>query len=95
MIEVIRYGYYAVKSINRLSNTWIATLFGHFRYNTFIFAYILGASGEVWALYYAYYAVAAMQEKPFTIRMPNTWNFAFDYQSILMIMPLIYVYGFP
>lgn len=38
----------------------------------------------------------ARKDKPYTYDMPNSWNFAFDYESVVTyIMPLIYLFGFP
>jgi hypothetical protein len=51
MIEVIRFGFYASKEI--LGDGFVASLFGHLRYNVFIFAYILGVAGENIACYFA------------------------------------------
>jgi hypothetical protein len=36
-----------------------------------------------------------MSKKPYTIKMPNAWNFIFDFQIILFIAPFFYLAGFP
>ena len=82
MIEVIRFGFYSSKEM--FGDGAIANLFGHFRYNIFIFAYILGVAGENIACYYAYQEITRLdeagQQVPWTIRMPNKWNFVFDFR---------------
>ena len=85
MIEVIRFGFYATKEI--LGDGFVANLFGHLRYNVFIFAYILGVAGENIACYFALQEMNRMERAglplPWTIRMPNTWNFVFDFRNFV------------
>ena len=52
LIEVIRFGFYFAKAQSPESG--LSRLFGHLRYNVFIFAYILGVTGELFAIYYGY-----------------------------------------
>jgi hypothetical protein len=52
MIEVVRFGFYFSKAEN--PDSALSKIFGHLRYNVFIFAYILGVSGELIAIYYGY-----------------------------------------
>ena len=97
MIEVIRFGFYAAKAA--FGDNAITNFYGHLRYNVFIFAYILGVAGENFAIYYAYQNLnaieAAGKKLPWTIRMPNEWNFVFDFKSFLSITPIMYLGGFP
>eukprot|EP00347_Sterkiella_histriomuscorum_P003361 403364588 len=94
-IEVIRFSFYTVKQYQFLADSPIAVLLGYIRYNTFIPVYPTGVSGELLAVYHAVQTIQYMLIKPYTIRMPNQWNFAFDYQLYLTITPLFYILGFP
>jgi very-long-chain (3R)-3-hydroxyacyl-CoA dehydratase len=99
MIEVIRFAFYAVKA-SKLSGKLIDSVtdvLGHLRYNTFIFAYPLGVTGELLVVYYSYQVLAAMPvtERPLTMLMPNRWNFVFDLQSFMFVSPFFYLMGFP
>ena len=97
LIEVIRFGFYFTK--NQMPDSGLSKVFGHLRYNVFIFAYILGVTGENVAIYYGYQEFvkeeAAGVFPPWTIRMPNAWNFAFEFRYLLLISPLLYLGGFP
>lgn len=101
MIEVIRFGFYTLKAFNpqgRLGDALTDT-FGHFRYNSFIFAYPLGVTGELLAVYQSYQVLSAMPAndpaRPLTWLMPNKWNFVFDLQSFMFVSPVFYLAGFP
>jgi len=59
MIEVIRFGFYASKAA--FGDNALTNLFGHLRYNVFIFAYILGVAGENVAIYYTYQNLNAIE----------------------------------
>ena len=52
MIEVVRFGFYATKALVPTSS--VARFFGHLRYNVFIFAYVLGVTGELIAVYFGF-----------------------------------------
>ena len=97
MIEVIRFGFYSTKEM--LGDGLITNFFGHLRYNVFIFAYILGVTGENIACYYVLQEINRLNDSglplPWTIRMPNKWNFVFDFRSFMYISPLMYLGGFP
>lgn len=92
LIEVVRFGFYATKA---LKSGPLERVFGHLRYNTFIFAYVLGVTGELVALYFGYQKIAALPSHFLTIHMPNKWNFVFDFVTFLQIAPFIYAAGFP
>ena len=32
---------------------------------------------------------------PWTIRLPNAWNFGFEFRNFLQLSPLMYLGGFP
>ena len=97
MIEVIRFGFYYSKADN--ADSGLSKLFGHLRYNVFIFAYILGVAGELITIYYGYQELVKADEAgrlpPWTVRMPNAWNFVFEFRSFLYVSPLMYLGGFP
>ncbi len=101
LIEVIRFGFYASKALtgSKDKESALTRLFGHLRYNVFIFAYVLGVLGELFGIFFAYHNLSVIEDHggrlPWTVRMPNSVNFAFDFQTFLMISPLFYVGGFP
>ena len=95
IIEVIRFSFYSVKQFPKIADSKVSVILGYIRYNTFIPVYPLGVSGELIAIHSAYQTIILMEKKPFTIRMPNQWNFAFEYEYALMIIPLLYVVIFP
>jgi hypothetical protein len=59
LIEIIRFGFYAIKAGGD-PNGFLADLFGHLRYNSFIFAYPLGILAESVAIYNAYQVLVAL-----------------------------------
>ena len=64
----------------------------------FIFLYPIGVAGEMLCCYRLYQISLplARKDRPYTIDMPNTWNVAFDYESVVVyLVPLIYLFGFP
>ena len=75
----------------------LVKIFGHFRYNLFILAYPLGVIGEMISLYSSYHRLKglAIKDRPLTVHMPNKWNFVFDLESFIVILPVIYLIGFP
>ena len=96
LTEVIRFGLYFMKPL--VSDDFIvAKIFGHFRYNLFILAYPLGVTGEMISLYFSYIQLkqTPINKRPLTIHMPNQWNFVFDLESFIFILPVIYLIGFP
>ena len=36
-----------------------------------------------------------MPNPPLTIRMPNKWNFVFDFVDFIRLAPFFYITGFP
>lgn len=94
LIEIVRYGYYFSKEAGI---GFLSTIFGHFRYNVFIFAYVLGVGGELISIYAAYPDLEAMTPgtRPLEVLMPNKWNFVFDTLFFAKISPLMYLAGFP
>ena len=88
--ECVRYPFYQFKVLQQY--------LGHLRYNLFIVLYPIGVAGELLCCYKLYQIslTRARNDKPYTIDMPNTWNFAFDFETVVMyILPVIYLFGFP
>ncbi|CAG9465252.1 unnamed protein product [Pedinophyceae sp. YPF-701] len=86
--EVIRYAFYATKEIGEAPYviTWL-------RYTTFIVLYPLGVSSELALLYLAYPTIK--EQRPYSLDMPNAFNFAFDYPTWCLITAGLYLPGFP
>ena len=98
LIEVVRFGFYTTKAFSKDgSKNTVADIFGHLRYNIFIFAYILGVSGELIAIFFGYQELAKLpyEQRPLTVYMPNKVNFVFDLQAFLFLSPIFYALAFP
>jgi very-long-chain (3R)-3-hydroxyacyl-CoA dehydratase len=88
--EIIRYSYYAVALV--VDKEKIPTLLTIIRYSGFLVLYPMGISGEIGCLYNALPFVAA--KKPYTVEMPNWYNFSFDYYTFVWFLLLVcYPYG--
>ncbi|XP_023548387.1 very-long-chain (3R)-3-hydroxyacyl-CoA dehydratase PASTICCINO 2A [Cucurbita pepo subsp. pepo] len=63
------------------------------RYSTFLLLYVTGITSEVGLVYLA---LPYMKESgKYSFRMPNKWNFSFDYLYGAMLILAIYVPGSP
>lgn len=89
--ELIRYPFYACELILGKDNaprilTWL-------RYSGFLILYPLGITAEVMVtlLSWAY----VMQNKPYTIELPNKWNFGVDFRAVYLLVLLSYIPGSP
>lgn len=89
-IEVPRYFFYIVSLLFPdsipFALTWI-------RYSLFILLYPAGIYGEVCCLLAALPLLA--KARPLSLDMPNPYNFAFDFYSVLWYSALLYVPGSP
>ena len=88
--ECVRYPFYQFKGLQEY--------LGHLRYNLFIVLYPIGVTGELLCCYRLYQISLplARKDKPYTFDMPNMWNFAFDFETVVMyILPVVYLFGFP
>ena len=96
LIEVARFGFYAIKAGGD-PNGLLADIFGHLRYNLFIFAYVLGVTGECISIYYTLQVLQGLSygDKPLTVWMPNRFNFVFDLEGFLKMSPFLYLGIFP
>ncbi|KAI5634807.1 protein tyrosine phosphatase-like protein, PTPLA domain-containing protein [Phthorimaea operculella] len=86
--EIIRYAYYAV---NLIATVPQALLF--MRYSTFLVLYPIGITGELLCMYHSLDEI--YEKKLFTVSMPNSWNFVFNYYYFLIFYMLLYIPLFP
>ncbi|KAL2254764.1 very-long-chain (3R)-3-hydroxyacyl-CoA dehydratase PASTICCINO 2 [Sesamum indicum] len=87
--EIIRYSFFGVKEVFGFTPSWLLWL----RYSTFLLLYPSGITSEVGLIYYA---LPYMRESgKYSIRMPNKWNFAFDYYYNALVILGFYVPGSP
>ncbi|KAL0422779.1 UNVERIFIED_CONTAM: Very-long-chain (3R)-3-hydroxyacyl-CoA dehydratase PASTICCINO 2 [Sesamum latifolium] len=87
--EIIRYSFFGFKEAFGFAPYWLLWL----RYSTFLLLYPSGITSEVGLIYYA---LPYMRESgKFSIRMPNKWNFAFDYYYNALLILGFYVPGSP
>ncbi|XP_013144712.1 PREDICTED: very-long-chain (3R)-3-hydroxyacyl-CoA dehydratase hpo-8 [Papilio polytes] len=86
--EIVRYGYYALNLINSAPQSLL-----FLRYSTFLVLYPLGITGELLCMYHALDEIASKQL--FTVLMPNTWNFIFNYYYFVISYMFIYIPIFP
>lgn len=86
--EVIRYGNYTLALVD------LVPYFVKFlRYTTFIALYPIGVTGELLCIYSAQQEVN--RTKLWTISMPNSANFIFNYSHFLVFVMLLYIPLFP
>ncbi|KAL5714414.1 very-long-chain (3R)-3-hydroxyacyl-CoA dehydratase [Ranunculus cassubicifolius] len=87
--EIIRYSFFGLKEAFGSAPSWLLWL----RYSTFMLLYPSGITSEVGLIYTAM-PFMKISDK-YSIRMPNTWNFSFDYFYAAIIVLVIYVPGSP
>jgi very-long-chain (3R)-3-hydroxyacyl-CoA dehydratase len=95
IIESIRFPFYILKQFPSLDKSFLSNILGHLRYNAFIIVYITGVAGELLAIKEAFFNVRENDVKPYTVNMPNKYNFSFEFEYLLMILPLVYTFVFP
>jgi len=80
--EIIRYAFYAVGLVVAKESIpqWLTWL----RYSAFMILYPIGISGEMGCLYKVLPFVD--KKKKFSITLPNTYNFAFDYSTFIWMV---------
>ena len=87
--EIIRYSFFGLKEAFGSAPSWLLWL----RYSTFLILYPTGISSEVGLIYNA---LPYMRESgKYSIRMPNKWNFSFDYYYNAILILGFYVPGSP
>ncbi|KAF6160603.1 hypothetical protein GIB67_019543 [Kingdonia uniflora] len=87
--EIIRYSFFGLKEALGFAPSWHLWL----RYSTFLVLYPSGITSEVGLIYTALPYI--MGSEKYCIRMPNKWNFGFDYFYAAIIALGIYVPGSP
>ncbi|KAJ7953523.1 Very-long-chain (3R)-3-hydroxyacyl-CoA dehydratase [Quillaja saponaria] len=87
--EIIRYSFFGLKEAFGFAPSWLLWL----RYSTFIVLYPTGITSEVGLIYIALKYIK--ESEKYCIRMPNKWNFSFDYFYASILVLGIYVPGSP
>ncbi|GLT54774.1 hypothetical protein SLA2020_279440 [Shorea laevis] len=87
--EIIRYSFFGMKEALGFTPSWLLWL----RYSTFLLLYPIGIASEVGLTYVALPFIKASEK--YCIRMPNKWNFSFDYFYVAIFAIGIYVPGGP
>ncbi|KAM0953556.1 putative very-long-chain (3R)-3-hydroxyacyl-CoA dehydratase [Dioscorea sansibarensis] len=87
--EIIRYSFFGMRETIGFAPSWLLWL----RYSTFLILYPSGISSEVGLIYIALPFIKASEK--YCIRMPNKWNFSFDYFYAAILVLLTYVPGSP
>ncbi|KAK8709968.1 hypothetical protein V6N13_145313 [Hibiscus sabdariffa] len=87
--EIIRYSFFGMKEAFGFAPSWHLWL----RYSTFLVLYPTGISSEVGLIYFTLPYIKASEK--YCIRMPNKWNFSFDYLYAAILALGIYVPGSP
>ncbi|XP_067934996.1 very-long-chain (3R)-3-hydroxyacyl-CoA dehydratase 2-like [Watersipora subatra] len=86
--EIIRYSYY-VLNLAKLEVYPIVWC----RYTLFIVLYPIGVAGELLCMYRALPVIG--RTGLYALRLPNKYNFSFDYQYALVLIMLAYIPVFP
>lgn len=87
--EIIRYAFFGTKEAFGSAPSWLLWL----RYSTFLFLYPTGITSEVGLIYAALQYIK--ESDKYCIRMPNKWNFSFDYFYAAILVLGFYVPGSP
>ncbi|GMN33978.1 hypothetical protein TIFTF001_004449 [Ficus carica] len=86
---IIRYSFFGMKEALGSAPSWLMWL----RYSTFLVLYPTGIASEVGLIYVALPYI--QKSEKYCIRMPNKWNFSFDYFYAALLALGIYVPGGP
>ncbi|KAF3330524.1 very-long-chain (3R)-3-hydroxyacyl-CoA dehydratase PASTICCINO 2A-like protein [Carex littledalei] len=89
LTEIIRYSFFGMKEALGFTPSWLLWL----RYSTFLLLYPTGITSEVGLIYIALPYIKASEK--YCFRMPNKWNFSFDYYFASIGVLGIYVPGSP
>ncbi|XP_026388328.1 very-long-chain (3R)-3-hydroxyacyl-CoA dehydratase PASTICCINO 2-like [Papaver somniferum] len=87
--EIIRYSFFGTKEALGFAPSWLLWL----RYSTFLVLYPTGITSEVGLIYIGLQYIKGSEK--YCIRMPNQFNFSFDYFYAAIIALGIYVPGSP
>ncbi|KAJ7943726.1 Very-long-chain (3R)-3-hydroxyacyl-CoA dehydratase [Quillaja saponaria] len=85
--EIIRYSFFGMKEALGFAPSWLLWL----RYSTFIVLYPTGITSEVGLIFTALQYTKGSEK--YCIRMPNKWNFSFDYFYASILVLGIYIPG--
>ncbi|KAJ0096348.1 hypothetical protein Patl1_28320 [Pistacia atlantica] len=85
--EIIRYSFFGLKEAIGFTPSWLLWL----RYSTFLLLYPTGITSEVGLIYIALPYIKGSEL--YSIRMPNKWNFSFDYFYSALLVLGLYVPG--
>uniref|UniRef100_A0A0D9Y3A1 Very-long-chain (3R)-3-hydroxyacyl-CoA dehydratase n=1 Tax=Oryza glumipatula TaxID=40148 RepID=A0A0D9Y3A1_9ORYZ len=85
--EIIRYSFFGMKETFGFAPSWLLWL----RYSTFMVLYPTGISSEVGLIYIALPYMKATEK--YCLRMPNKWNFSFDFSYASILSLAVYVPG--
>ncbi|KAL8167630.1 hypothetical protein V2J09_009129 [Rumex salicifolius] len=89
LTEIIRYSFFGLKEAFGFTPSFLLWL----RYSTFLVLYPSGISSEVGLAFLSLPYVKTSEQ--FCVRMPNMWNFSFDYYYACILAILLYVPGSP
>ncbi|CAM0878730.1 unnamed protein product [Alopecurus aequalis] len=87
--EIIRYSFFGMKETFGFAPSWLLWL----RYSTFLLLYPIGLLSEVGLIFVAMPSMKTSEK--YYLKMPNTWNFTFDYRFASALLTALYVPGFP
>ncbi|KAJ4714547.1 Very-long-chain (3R)-3-hydroxyacyl-CoA dehydratase [Melia azedarach] len=87
--EIIRYSFFGVKEALGFTPSWLLWL----RYSTFLLLYPTGITSEVGLIYIALPYIK--ESDKYCIRLPNKWNFSFDYFYAAILVLGFYIPGSP
>ncbi|KAH9664365.1 Very-long-chain (3R)-3-hydroxyacyl-CoA dehydratase PASTICCINO 2A [Citrus sinensis] len=89
LTEIIRYSFFGMKEALGFAPSWLLWL----RYSTFLLLYPSGITSEVGLIYTALPYIK--ESEKYCLRMPNKWNFSFDYFYAAILVLGFYVPGSP
>jgi len=92
--EWSRYSYNLFQILG-LVKTRLGRLVGHARWNLFLVLYPIGALGDGLAGVFTIPVLNETDPMPFSITMPNKYNFAWNMAYALTILPIGYLLQFP
>jgi len=87
--EIIRYSFFGMKEALGFTPSWLLWL----RYSTFMVLYPTGISSEVGLIWIALPYIKASEK--YCFRLPNRWNFSYDYYFTSILALMIYIPGSP
>ncbi|RVX23991.1 Very-long-chain (3R)-3-hydroxyacyl-CoA dehydratase PASTICCINO 2A [Vitis vinifera] len=84
LVIIIRYSFFGVKELLGFAPAWLLWL----RYSTFLLLYPTGITSEVGLIYIALPYIK--ESAKYCLRMPNKWNFSFDYFYAALLVIAFY-----